>query len=180
MMQLISRFYYKLIGWKVESGLPPNVRRCVMIAAPHTSNYDYPITMAAFYMLGIKVRFLAKKELFSFPLGLIMRATGGLPVNRSKKNNLVEQMAELLNSESDMVMLIPPEGTRSKVESWKSGFYHVAVQAKVPIALGYLDYKTRRAGVGPIIEPSGNLEADMQTIKAFYAQITPKYPSLYA
>ncbi len=179
-MRLLSSCYYWLIGWSVENGLPPEVKRCVMIAAPHTSNYDYPICMAAFYLLRTKVRFLAKKQLFRFPLGIIMRGTGGIAVDRSKNNNLVQYMVDLLEKDSELVMLIPPEGTRAKVEKWKSGFYQVAVQAGVPIALGYLDYAKKKAGVGPIIWPSGNLDADMQRIKTFYDGITPKYPSLYA
>lgn len=178
-MKFLSKLYLKLIGWKIVGTVPDHVKQCVMIAAPHTSNYDYPIAMAVFYALRIKIRFLGKKELFRFPLGILMRATGGIAVDRSKHNNLVEYMISLFDSHERLVMLIPPEGTRKKVKEWKMGFYHVALGANVPIMLGYLDYKNKIAGMENLFYPTGDVEKDMTNIKEFYKKVTPKYPNLY-
>jgi 1-acyl-sn-glycerol-3-phosphate acyltransferase len=129
--------------------------------------------------LGLKVKFLGKKQLFSFPLGILMRATGGIAVDRSKKNNLVEYMTNLFQENESLYLLIPPEGTRSAVKEWKTGFYRVAEAANVPIVLGYLDYGKKVAGFGTMFYPTGDMEKDMAEIKAFYSQITPKYPEKY-
>jgi 1-acyl-sn-glycerol-3-phosphate acyltransferase len=179
MIAWIAKWYFKSIGWKIEGRIPTDIKKCVVVAAPHTSNYDYPITLSVFYTLNMKVRFLGKKQLFSFPLGILMRATGGIPVDRSKKNNLVEYMAHLFNENESLYLLIPPEGTRSAVKEWKTGFYRVAEMTNVPIVLGYLDYAKKVAGFGTLFYPTGNLEKDMQEIKAFYQKITPKYPEKY-
>jgi 1-acyl-sn-glycerol-3-phosphate acyltransferase len=179
MLKLIAQWYFKWIAWKIEGSIPPDIKKCVIVAAPHTSNYDYPITISVFYILGIPVRFLGKKQLFSFPLGILMRATGGIAVDRSKKNNLVEYMIRLFEENESLFLLIPPEGTRSAVNEWKTGFYRVAEAAQVPIVLGYLDYKKKIAGFGNIFYPTGDLEKDMKEIKAFYKNITPKYPEKY-
>jgi 1-acyl-sn-glycerol-3-phosphate acyltransferase len=109
-----------------------------------------------------------------------MRSTGGIAVDRSKKNNLVDYMVSLFKDNEDMFLIIPPEGTRSKVEEWKSGFYHVAVAAKVPIALGYLDFATKKAGVLDLFYPTGNLQEDLPKIKAYYKDIQGKHPDKFA
>ncbi len=179
MIELVAKWYFKSIGWKIEGSIPPEIKKCVVVAAPHTSNYDYPITLSVFYTLGLKVKFLAKKQLFSFPLGVLMRATGGIPVDRSKKNNLVDYMTNLFATQESLCLLIPPEGTRSAVKEWKTGFYRVAEAAKVPIVLGYLDYKKKTAGFENVFYPSGDMEKDMILIKDFYKAITPKYPDKY-
>jgi 1-acyl-sn-glycerol-3-phosphate acyltransferase len=179
MIAWVAKWYFKSIGWKIEGSIPADIKKCVVVAAPHTSNYDYPITLSVFYTLGLKVKFLAKKQLFSFPLGILMRATGGIPVDRSKKNNLVGHMTNLFAENENLYLLIPPEGTRSAVKEWKTGFYRVAEAAKVPIVLGYLDYAKKIAGFGKLFYPTGNLEKDMEEIKAFYKTITPKYPAKY-
>jgi len=179
MIAFVAKWYFRWIGWKIQGGIPANIKKCVVVAAPHTSNYDYPITLSVFYTLNLKVKFLAKKQLFSFPLGILMRATGGIPVDRSKKNNLVEYMTEMFAEKDRLYLLVPPEGTRNAVKEWKTGFYRVAEAAGVPIMLGYLDYAKKVAGFENMFYPSGDMEKDMAAIKAFYSKITPKYPEKY-
>jgi 1-acyl-sn-glycerol-3-phosphate acyltransferase len=179
MIALIAKLYFRWIGWKIVGVDPTQLKRCVVVAAPHTSNYDYPIALSVFYTLNMRVKFLAKKQLFSFPLGLLMRATGGIAVDRGKKSNLVDYMVGLFAQQTELCLLIPPEGTRSAVREWKTGFYHVAVAAQVPILLGYLDYAKKTAGFGQVFHPTGDLEADMRVIKEFYKTIAPKYPDKY-
>jgi 1-acyl-sn-glycerol-3-phosphate acyltransferase len=175
MIQFLCASYFKLTGWKIEGVIPENIKQCVVIAVPHTSNYDFPLTIGFFSLMKKPIRYLGKKELFSFPLGIIMRATGGIAVDRSKKNNLVEYMVSLFQEYEELALVIPPEGTRSKVEEWKSGFYHVAVQAKLPIALGYLDYERKVGGVLDMFYPTGNLKEDLPKIKAYYTNIKGKH-----
>lgn len=181
-MKWFFRLYLRIIGWKTGSTLPADVKKCVLVGAPHTSNMDYPIAMATLYASGVKVRFLAKKSLFRFPLGILMRATGGLPVDRSKHSNMVDAMIEMFSRNDKLVLLIPAEGTRSYVKEWKSGFYYTALGAGVPIALGYLDYGRKEAGFGKLYYPTGNYQHDLGEIKDYYRQFRPRYPeksSLY-
>ena len=175
-MKWLCKLYLKIIGWKTGSTLDPSVKKCVMVGAPHTSNTDYPIALATLYASNVKVRYLAKKSLFRFPLGILMRATGGIAVDRSKHSNMVDMMVNMFNQSSSLILLIPAEGTRSYVKEWKSGFYHTAVGAKVPIVLGYLDYGRKEAGFGKLFYPTGNYQKDLEEIKNFYRQFTAKYP----
>lgn len=147
-----------------------------MVAAPHTSNYDYPIALATLYTCGVHVRFLGKKSLFKFPLGILMRATGGIPVDRSKHTNMVEAMIKMFEQHDDLILMIPAEGTRSYVKEWKSGFYHTAMGAKVPIVMGYLDYGKKVAGFGDLFYPTGDYQKDLQGIQNFYRQFTARHP----
>jgi 1-acyl-sn-glycerol-3-phosphate acyltransferase len=175
-MRWLCRLYLKIIGWETGSTLDPSIRKCVLVAAPHTSNMDYPIAMATLYACGVRVRFLAKKSLFSFPLGILMRATGGIPVDRSKHTNMVEAMISMFDQADKLILLIPAEGTRSYVKEWKSGFYYTALGAKVPIAMGYLDYGKKIAGFGDLFYPTGDYQKDLAEIKKFYRQFTARYP----
>lgn len=175
-MKWLGKFYLWIIGWKTGSTLPVSVKKCVLVAAPHTSNMDYPIALATLYAAGIRVRFLAKKSLFRFPLGILMRLTGGLPVDRSRHTNMVEAMIEMFSKNEKLVLMIPVEGTRSYVKEWKSGFYHTAVGAGVPIALGYLDYGRKIAGFGELFYPTGNYARDLIEIQSYYRQFKARYP----
>lgn len=175
-MRWLCRLYLKLIGWKIGSVLDPSVKKCVLVAAPHTSNWDYPISLATLYACGVKVRFLAKKSLFKFPLGVLMRATGGIPVDRSKNNNLVDSMIAMFATYDELILMIPAEGTRSYVKEWKSGFYHTAMGAGVPIVMGYLDYGKKVAGFGDLFYPTGDYPNDLKAIQTFYRQFTAKHP----
>jgi 1-acyl-sn-glycerol-3-phosphate acyltransferase len=175
-MKWFCKLYLKWIGWKIGSTLDPSIKKCVLVAAPHTSNYDYPIALATLYACGVKVRFLGKKSLFKFPLGILMRATGGIPVDRSKHTNMVESMVHMFQQHNEFILMIPVEGTRSYVKEWKSGFYHTAMGAKVPIVMGYLDYGKKVAGFGDLFYPTGDYQNDLVAIQTFYRQFTAKYP----
>ena len=181
-MKWLCRLYLWMIGWKTGSSLPPSVRKCVLVGAPHTSNMDYPVALATLYASGVRVRFLAKKSLFRFPLGILMRLTGGLPVDRSRHSNMVDAMIEMFSENERLILLIPVEGTRSYVKEWKSGFYYTALGAGVPIALGYLDYGRKIAGFGELYYPTGDYQRDLREIRNYYRQFKPKHPeksSLY-
>jgi len=177
----------RLAGWKTINELPGGITRCVMIAAPHTSNWDFILTRLVFNVLKIHLRFTLKKEWMRFPLNIIMRPMGGLAIDRSpreaggERRSMVEVMSEMFEkNKGPFVMLVTPEGSRSRRDEWKTGFYWVAMQAKVPIALGFLDYGRRIAGVGKVIYPNGELHNDMKEIMAFYKNITPKYPEKFS
>lgn len=171
----ISRTYLKVFGWKCEGHIPGSPK-CVMIAAPHTSNWDFPITMFLAFSLKAKVYWMGKATLFKWPFKTVMRWLGGIPIDRSKSNNMVASTIDVFNSHENLIIIIPPEGTRGKVSYWKSGFYHIAKGAGVPILLGYVDYRRKAGGVGPSIMPTGDMEADMQQICTFYLGVTGKYP----
>jgi 1-acyl-sn-glycerol-3-phosphate acyltransferase len=167
--------FLKLTGWKVEGALPPEAHKCVLIAAPHTSNWDLPYTLMVSFVLRMDVYWIGKQSIFKPPFSNIMQWLGGIPVNREQSNNLVAASAEAIVKADGMVQLIvPPEGTRSKATYWKTGFYYIALGAKVPIMMAYMDYSQKRSGLGPLFYPSGDIDKDMVEIKAFYAQFKGK------
>lgn len=171
----LSIVLLRLRGWKIE-GEFPKIPKFVMIAVPHTSNWDFPITLGICFALRAKIYWMGKASLFKGPMGPIMRWLGGIAVDRSKSNNLVQQMIDIYNGSEQLVVTIPPEGTRSKVRSWKTGFYHIAAGANVPIVLGYLDYQRKAGGFGPLFYPTGDLEKDMAEIQAYYKDVVGKNP----
>ena len=136
--------------------------------APHTSNWDFFIFLALKFSLKIKVNFVGKHTIFIWPFNWILRRLGGRPVDRSKNNNMVDAIVALFNQSEEFIFALSPEGTRSYKDHWKSGFYHIAVNAKVPIQLCFLDASTKTIGFGPLLEPTGNLEKDAELIKSFY------------
>jgi 1-acyl-sn-glycerol-3-phosphate acyltransferase len=162
-------------GWKAE-GEKPAAARYVLIAAPHTTNWDLLYLLALGWFLGVKISWMGKRSLFHGPIGSVMRALGGIPVRRDRSSNLVDQMAEAFEEKEDLVLTVPAEGTRGYVPYWKSGFYYIALQARVPIVLGYLDYARKRGGFGPELIPTGDIRNDMDEVRAFYAGIKGKYP----
>jgi 1-acyl-sn-glycerol-3-phosphate acyltransferase len=166
-------------GWKVGGTIPSGIKKCVVIAAPHTSNWDFVYALATYRILNLPINYLAKKELFEFPLTSLLKATGGIPVIRSKSQNLVETIVEKFNESEHLYLMIPAEGTRKWVEKWKSGFYYAAAGANVPILMGYLDYKNKEAGFGPVLYPSGDIEKDLNLIKDFYRTKTGKNHELF-
>ncbi|CBL45689.1 acyltransferase family protein [gamma proteobacterium HdN1] len=161
----------KLAGWKLE-GQPPVEKKYVLIAVPHTSNWDFPITLAMAFLFKFDIFWMGKDSLFKGAAGPIMRWLGGISVDRSSSNNLVQQTIDAFDQQQELVITIPPEGTRSRVEKWKTGFYYIALGAKVPIALGFLDYKRKVGGFGPTFYPTGNVEADIAEIRKFYKGIS--------
>jgi len=185
---IISKLIFFFSGWTKDENenIPPEVQRCVIIASPHTSNWDLIYARSAFYLMGIPLRFTIKKEWLRPPFGWLVKKMGGLGIDRSPKEpgqprkSMTEAMIELFDEYQTLAMMVTPEGTRSLRTEWKMGFYHVAVGAGVPIALGYLDYKRKHAGVGPIIHPSGDMDADLRKIMAFYRDIAPKHPEKFS
>lgn len=175
MKRLIGRFYLWLIGWQVHPGRPP-MKKFVIVAAPHTSNWDVPIMLAMSWILGVRVSWVGKHTLFRPPFGWLMRLLGGVPVDRRQRNNTVAQLVEEFNKRDELYLMVPPEGTRSRAEHWKSGFYHIAVGAGVPIVLGLLDYRRKFGGLYEVLEPTGDIPADMDKVRAFYAGATGKHP----
>ncbi|MEA5458539.1 1-acyl-sn-glycerol-3-phosphate acyltransferase [Arcicella sp. LKC2W] len=180
MLKIISSFLLKISGWKIVDTTPNgviNYSKAVMIAAPHTSNWDYFYCMIIVLRVGLPFKYLAKDSLFKFPLGIIIRGLGGVPVIRSQKNNLVNDMGGMIkNSQESIQLIVPAEGTRSYSKEWKSGFYHIAVTAGVPIILGFLDFKKKEGGFLNVFYPTGNYEQDLFEIQKQYANVTPKFP----
>ncbi|WP_345162386.1 lysophospholipid acyltransferase family protein [Nibribacter koreensis] len=175
--RFLAQSIFKLSGWTLKGGMPPGVKKAIMVAAPHTSNWDFIYARAAFYLMGVPVKITIKKEAFFFPMGPILKALGAIPVDRKKNNNLVAAMVDLFKQRDELVMLVTPEGTRKYQPRWKKGFYYTALGAGVPIVMGYLDYAKKEAGIGPMIQPTGDFDADMEKILNFYRTVTAKYPS---
>ena len=170
----------RMAGWKVEGQLPADCTKSVFIAAPHTSNWDFPLTLMVCFSLKIRVYWMGKASLFPPVLGAIMRWLGGIPVDRSQANNLVANSAQAMrDADGPMQLIVPPEGTRGKTRHWKTGFYFIAQQAGVPIVLAFVDYGRKVGGLGPVFEPTGDVERDMASIKAFYAPIRGKNPTQF-
>ncbi len=168
MLRLFARFYFWVSGWKIEKMPPPDLKKCVLLAAPHTSNFDFVYGRFGATILGMKTRFLIKKEAFSGPMGWLVSKAGGIPVDRGKNNRLVEQIADLFNKNDSFYLMVTPEGTRKLVKKWKKGFYAIAMEANVPIGCVYLDYRNRKVGYGLTVYPSGDYEKDLKTIQDFY------------
>ena len=164
----VSGAYLKLAGWKV-CGDWPALDRAVLVAAPHTSNWDGLNMLATAGHYRVKLRWMGKASLTRGPFGWLIKALGCVPIDRSQSNDLVRVMADAFATSERMVLAIPPEGTRSAVLEWKSGFYHIAVAAGVPIVLSVLDYGTKRVSLAAVLYPSGDYEADMVIIRGHYA-----------
>ncbi|MBP7661159.1 MAG: 1-acyl-sn-glycerol-3-phosphate acyltransferase [Burkholderiaceae bacterium] len=170
-----SIVFLKLAGWRIEGALPADAHKCVLIAAPHTSNWDLPYTLMTAFVLRLNVYWMGKASIFRPPFGPVMRWLGGIAVQRDQSNNLVAASAAALKAAHGTVQLIvPPEGTRSKTTQWRTGFYYIALAAEVPIQLAFMDYTHKRAGLGPVFQPTGDIERDMRDIKAFYAPFRGK------
>lgn len=175
MRRALGRTWLRAFGWSTH-GSPPVVPKAVFVAAPHTSNWDLPFTLATAWALGVNVSWVGKRSLFRFPLGGVMRALGGIPVDRARGTSFVRRTAEVIREHERLYVLIAPSGTRSHRDRWKSGFYHLAREAEVPVLLGFLDYGRKRAGVGPLVSPDGDVRGDMDLIRAFYRDIAGKHP----
>ncbi len=167
-----SRAFLRLSGWTVQGELPANTPKCVLIAAPHTSNWDLPYTLMVAYSLRLNIYWMGKQSLFRWPFGAVKRWLGGIAVDRSKSTNLVSaSAAALVAADGSLQLVVPPEGTRGKTRHWRTGFYFIALEAQVPIVLAYMDYERKVSGLGPVFRPTGDVEADMAEIKRFYAGI---------
>ena len=169
-VRALSLAYLRVTGWQVHGSLPPNTPKCVLIAAPHTSGWDLPYTLMVAFALRLNVYWMGKHSLFRGPLGPVMRWLGGIAVNRAASGNVVAaSAAAIVAADGPLQLVVAPEGTRGKSRQWRTGFYFIAQQAKVPILLAYMDYARKVSGLGPIFTPSGDVEADMAEIRRFYA-----------
>lgn len=174
----LARVFLGTVRWSFANA-PPDLPRYVLIGAPHTSAFDFPMLMSALAMFDLPLEWIAKDSLFRPPFGTLMRRMGGIPIDRSQRNNAVSQAVALFAARQRLVLAIAPEGTRKRTEGWKTGFWHIANQAGVPIVPSYLDGRLRQGGFGPPIHPSGDMDADFAKLAAFYARITPIRPALF-
>ncbi|MFO7824063.1 MAG: 1-acyl-sn-glycerol-3-phosphate acyltransferase [Cyclobacterium sp.] len=180
-MKLLARFVFWITGWKIAGQWPEGLKKAVLIAIPHTSNWDLLYARSAFFLMDVPVRFTIKKEVMVGPLGWLIKALGGISIDRKRipgrrKQTYTEAMIQMLGERDELVIMVTPEGTRSYAPRWKTGFYHIASGADVPIVIGFLDYKRKLAGIGPVIQPNGKMEEQMEEMKAFGKTITGKYP----
>lgn len=170
MRAAIGRAMLRILRWGVGSGIP-DLPKAVIIAAPHSSNRDFFVGIALVFAMRLDVRFIGKVELFRGLLGPVMRWLGGLPVNRLRPGGIVEQTVAMFTERESLLLAVAPEGTRKPVDQWKSGFYRIALGAKVPIVPGYFDNKRRLVGFGPPFEPTGDMTRDIAELRAFFAPI---------
>jgi 1-acyl-sn-glycerol-3-phosphate acyltransferase len=176
----LSALFLRLNGWTVVGQRPSDADKAVLIAAPHTSNWDLPYTLMVAFCLDLRPYWIGKQSIFRFPFGALMRWLGGVAVDRNQSQNLVEASASALRKADGQVhLIVSPEGTRGKALRWKTGFYFIAQQAGVPIIMAFLDYEKRQGGLGPVFMPTGDLELDMQQIKGFYAGVKGRNPERY-
>ena len=167
-MKKICLFILKLFHYKLDVINIPKEKKYILAFAPHTSWTDLAVGKIALTAMGVKTTILIKKELFFFPLSALLTHIGGYPVDRKHTKNLTDKIAEYIKEKEEVIFLISPEGTRKRVETWKRGFYHIAIKAGVPIALGFLDYRDKKGGIGPLFYPSGDYDKDLKEIQQFY------------
>ena len=178
MLRFAVRLILRALGWRME-GEAPQISKYVLIAAPHTSNWDLPLMLAARVEFGVHAAWMGKDTLFRWPFGTLLRALGGIPVDRTSPGNAVVQTSAAILHAERIVVAIPPEGTRNRAEYWKSGFYHIAQSAQVPIVLTYLDYGRKCAGFGPVLDFKLPVNVLMAEAREFYRTVTPKYPDRF-
>jgi 1-acyl-sn-glycerol-3-phosphate acyltransferase len=179
MLRLTGFVYLKVTGWRYFSNVE-QPRKFIILAGPHTSNGDFPIMISCTSLVGARPYWMGKKDLFRFPFKTFFRWMGGLPIDRSKRNSVVDQMVQYFEEADELCLLIPPEGTRKASEQWKSGFYHIARQGNVPLILSYVDYAKKEGAFSEIFEVTGDYEADMRYIQEFYAGKAAKHPENFA
>lgn len=176
--RLLARLFLSATGWRPD-GERPAAARYVLIAAPHTTNWDFPYLLAFAEHFGLRISWLGKASLFRGPFGPLMRALGGIPIERSRSANRVAEMAKVFGEHADLGLVVPAEATRARAEYWKSGFYYIALTAGVPIVMSYLDYTRKVGGIGPAFLPTGDLVRDMDVVRRFYADKRGKYPDAF-
>ncbi len=175
----LARFFLRVFGWRLE-GSPPDTSKYVFIAAPHTSNWDFLFLLAMTFVFRVRCIWMGKASLFRPPFGVIFTWLGGVPIDRSSRRSVVEQAIQAFQGREEMVMGIPPEGTRKKMDHWKSGFYYIALGANVPLAFAFVDYERKVTGFGPTFMPTGDIQADMEVIRDFYKDIKAKFPENFS
>lgn len=177
--QKIAQIILDFLGWKCEA-LTPNFDKCVLVVAPHTSNWDFYLGKLAYTALGRNASFVIKKQWMFWPIGLLVTKLGGIPVDRSKVTRFTDQIAEIFRTREKFCLGITPEGTRKKNPKWKKGFYHIAIKAQVPIVLVKIDYKEKYLGLFEVFTPTGDEVADIKAIKQRYKGVTGKHPDQFS
>ena len=167
MIKALATSTLKLFGWKVSFTLPPR-DKYVLVAAPHTSNWDFVLGLLAIWAIGLRCSWVGKHTLFKGPFGPIMRSLGGIPVDRMGSTGFIKKVIDIFASRDQFVLAIAPEGTRSLTKVWKEGFYRIALAADVPIALGYIDFPSKQIGIDRLFEPSGDVAADFAILQDYY------------
>lgn len=175
----LGRLVLRFMGWRLDVHLP-NEPKVVIAAAPHTSNWDGVVGIAAILALGVRINWFAKDSLFRWPVRGLLLALGGVPIRRDAPGDVVEQTARIFASRERIYVGMTPEGTRSRAPEWKTGFYRIAMATRAPILLAYIDYARRQIGTGPLIRPSGDYTADLEIIQAYFRQVTPRHPERFA
>lgn len=176
-MTPLSYLGLKLMGgWRFEGAFDPALKKYVIVGAPHTSNWDFPIMLCSAFILKMDFRWMGKDAIFRFPFGRLARYAGGISIDRSHSANRVDKTIERFHQEEHLFLVIPPEGTRSKRQRWKTGFYYIALGAKVPVVPCWLDYSTKTIGIGAPMHLSGDLETDFKAFEAFYQPHWAKHP----
>lgn len=178
-MKLLSELILKLMGWKLIGAPPEGISKAVFITAPHTSFYDFFIGRMYCWSRKIPAKVFIKKEAFKWYYGWLLKYVGGIPIDRSKSGNRVEQAAEMLKERDPIYLAITPEGTRKRVDTWKKGFYYIALKAEVPIIFSFLDYDKKEVGIGPILEVTGNFNKDFKKIEDYYRGMKGKHPERF-
>lgn len=177
MKKKLYRFiFFTLMGWKIKGVFPPEIKKCVIIVVPHTSWHDFYIGLFTRGIVGLEMHFVAKKELFRFPFGFYFRWMGGAPLDRSGNLNKVDAIASIFKTRDEFRLAIAPEGTRKKVEKWKTGFYYISLEAKVPIMPVSFDYGKKTVGIGEPFYPTGNHESDIKILEKHFKGVTGKIP----
>ena len=167
MLSQLSAWILKKLGWTIHVDLP-DTEKYVAIAAPHTSNWDFPLGILAAKAINLKVSWLGKHSMFRWPYGWFFRAIGGIAIRRNGGQNYMQQLSDLFDRSEHLVLALAPEGTRSKTDHWKTGFHAIARAAKVPILMGFLDHGKKQVGLGGMFYPSDDIEADFKLIREFY------------
>ena len=175
-MGITSFFYHKVLGWTIDGDFDRSIKKAVLICAPHTSYFDFILSILARRILNVEINFVGKKELFKWPFGWYFKWMGGAPLNRGKAENKVEAIANVINSKKEFRMALAPEGTRKKVESWKTGYYYIAMKAGVPIIPISFDYPKKTLSIGDAFYPTGDLEKDEKELRKFYVGVVGKIP----
>lgn len=173
----IGKLFFRLCGWRLVGSYPADVPKAIILLAPHTSNWDFLFWLFGSFHLNVTGSWLAKHTIFRIPiLGHLLRAIGGVPIDRRKNGNFVEGAIAAMNKRDSMIVVLSPEGTRKKLDHWRSGFYHMALGAGVPVLLGYADYAKRTAGICGRVDLTGDMTADLARIRTFYDTVTPYRP----
>jgi 1-acyl-sn-glycerol-3-phosphate acyltransferase len=181
MLKFATIMVFNLLGWKLHGDIPAHIDKCVVIVAPHTSNWDYIFGIVTSFKVRLPVRYLIKDEwLKRIAIGRLLKNWGALGITRSQRMNMVDHMAELLTHNDRIILAFPPEGTRKLAPKWKTGFYYVALKANVPIVMCSLDYGKKEVSIGEYFVPTGDYIKDMDIVREFYKDVTAKYPEKFS